>query len=208
MVEFSRSPDKFHLNKYTQLQQVEVEAGKYWRFDQNAMARINTADGAQFAWADGADRPAQNIWQGMEMPAYTCTRLNFGFHLGDLAKYHAQKAGGIDLVAVNSKTVAGAAMVQRTRKALSRLLDTTVMNSYDFKAGTGTGTYSSSLAANSWVSGNNTTASQAYFRLYVNAILAQIVQLSNAMVQPGDISLIMGPDTAIGLVHPWKSWTM
>jgi hypothetical protein len=199
MVEFSRAPDRFRLNQYTQLQQVELESGKYWRFDQDAMARINTGDGSQFIWADGADRPAQNIWQGFEFPSYNCTRLNFGFHLGDLAKYHAQKAAGVDLTAVNSRTVAGAAMVQRTRKALTRMLDTSVLSSYDFGAGTGTGTYPSGLAGNKWNAGDNLTAGHAYFRIYVNNILAQIVQLSNGQVQPKDINLIMGPDTAIGL---------
>ena len=207
MVEFSRNPDAFHLNKYTQLQQVEVESGKYWRFDANAMARINTGDGSQFVWADGADRPAQNIWQGFEMPAYNTVRLNFGFHLGDLAKYHAQKAGGVDLTAINSKTVAGAAMVQRTRKALVRLLDTSstglsyfTINGGTSAANSGCGVPATGLTSGAyWGSGNNATAGQAYFRIGVNSILAQIVQASNGAVQPKDINIIMGPDTAIAL---------
>ena len=211
-VEFSRSPDKFHLNKYTQLQPVELEAGKYWRFDQNAMARVNTADGSQFIWADGADRPAQNMWQGFDLPGYVCQRLNFGFHLGDLAKYHAQKAGGVDLVAVNSKTVAGAAMVQRTRKALARLTDLTVMNNYSIKnhSTQNSSTYPTALdtayttnsGAAYWdkgLTGSGTTAATPWFRWGVNAIMAQIVQLSNGQVQPKDINIIMGPDTAIQL---------
>ena len=214
MVEFSRNVESFKLNQYTQLQTVEVEAGKYWRFDQNAMARVNTGDGSQFIWADGADRPAQNMWQGFDMPAYTTTRLNFGFHLGDLATYHAKKAGGVDLVAVNSKMVAGAAMVQRTRKALARLQDTTIMpyvniNTVNWNGTTGWGNFSKPgviptglTQAHYWDQGTAAyggNAGNPYFRNGVNSILSYIVQQSNGMVQPKDINIIMGPDTAIAL---------
>lgn len=216
MVEFSRSPDSFDLNKYTQLQQVIVMAGKYWRFDQNAMARVNTSDGAQFDWADGADRPSQNIYQGFDMPAYNCQRLNFQFLLGDLATYHAQTAGGVDLVAVNSRTAAGACMVQRTRKALARVMDTTVMPYFNLNTGA-SGNFSAPTQGlpagltqgNYWDAGkipaagtpNPANAQITYFRSGVNFILSQICQLSNNAVKPKDIQIVMGPDTAQALAQ-------
>jgi hypothetical protein len=226
-VAFSRNVDTFKINQYTQLQQVEIEAGKYWRFDQNSMARVNTGDGSQFIWADGADRPAQNIWQGFVLPQYVCTRMNFGFLLGDLAKYNAQKAGGVDLVAVNASTVAGAAMVQRTRKALAKMSDLTTMqwlnmnSAYNATLNTTANGATNSGATGNWspsgygvnvgltqghywdagyITGTaaNTTS---YFRAGVNGVMANLVQASNGMVQPKDINIIMGPDTAIALAQ-------
>lgn len=221
-VEFSRAQDKFHLNKYTQLQQVDLESGKYWRFDQTAMARINTGDGAQFVWADGSRRPAANIFQGFELPAYNCVRLNFGFELGDLATYHAKKAGGVDLTAVNSRTAAGAAMVQRTRKALAKLQDTSVMqyldlNTVNYSSPAGYGNWSPMFTTSTIPSGlanghywdigynpaagsaNNAVSGHSYLRSGVNSICAMIVAQSNGQVQPKDIQVIIGPDTAIAL---------
>jgi hypothetical protein len=198
IVEFSRSPDKFHLNKYTQLQQVEVEAGKYWRFDANAMARTYTSDGSQFIWADSADRPAQNMWAGFELPAYVTQRLNFGFLLGDLATYHAKKAGGVDLVAVNSKVVAGGAMLQRTRKAIARLTDSNVISTVSVAAGGTIGNYTVT-AGQYWDQGFDSTGAAttaAYLRTGITAVCRNIVQLTNAMIQPKDICMILGPDTA------------
>lgn len=223
-VEFSRAPDKFFLNKYTQLQPVDIESGKYVRLDQNAMARINTADGGQFVWADGARRPAANIFQGFDMPAYNCVRLNFGFELGDLATYHAKKASGLDLTAVNSRTAAGAAMVQRTRKALAALSDTTVMPyinlaTVDWGAKTGYGNLSPMwtaatapvglIAGKYWDAGSQPAAGQSntvhgglsYLRTGVNSITAMIVAQSNGQVRPKDINVIIGPDTAIALAQ-------
>jgi hypothetical protein len=125
--------------------------------------------------------------------------------LGDIAKYHAQKAGGVDLVAINSKTVAGACMVQRTRKALARMMDTTVISSFNINGGAHTGAQPSTHGVSKsglytgeyWDAG--AVGTTPYFRKGVNAILAHIVQLTNAMVQPKDINLIMSPNTAIAL---------
>ena len=228
-VEFSRAPDKFFLNKYTQLQPVEIESGKYVRLDQNAMARINTADGGQFVWADGARRPAANIFQGFDMPAYNCVRFNFGFELGDLATYHAKKASGLDLTAVNSRTAAGAAMVQRTRKALAALSDTKVMPWINMQTvdwttigqatPTGFGNLSPMwtsataptglVATHYWDAGTNPNAGSAnnvhsgtsYLRTGVNSIVAMICAQSNGQVKPKDINCIIGPDTAIALAQ-------
>ena len=210
IIEYSRSPDKFALNKYTQLQQVEVEAGKYWRFDPNSMARVYTTDGSQFGWADGSARPAQNLWQGFEMPGYVTQRLNFGFQLGDLATFHAKKAGGVDLVSINSKMAAGAAMLQRTRKALAVATDTANgLPYFDLNAGTGGNgngiTYGSSgpfynTTARYWDQGTAVSGGNApFFRIGVNAIVAQIEQLTNANVQASDLNMVMGVDTAIAL---------
>ena len=192
-IEFSRAPDKFHVNKYTQLHQVEIESGKYWYFDENAMARLYTTDGSQFSWADGADRPNPNLWQGFDLPAYNCQRMNFGFLVGDLAKYHASKAGGVDLVAVNSRTVAGAAMVQRTIKAVARLTDTTVMPTSNINTGAElNGGFD--VTAGQYLDVGTTAL--PYLRKTVNGVIQSIVQKTNGMVQAGDINIIMNPQTA------------
>jgi hypothetical protein len=180
IVSYARDPKRFGLLKYTQVTKVEKQQGKYIRLNPYDQSRLLTLDGSDNVWADGADRPINSNVQ-FEYPAYSTNRHSYGFFVGDLS---AQQAAW-DIVAAKASVVASRMMSLQTACALTALTGSDMPTSTATVAGGG-----------KWNAGNNTTATQNYFKIGVQKVLQTITLATNAVVSAEDICVIMNPVTA------------
>lgn len=180
MVDFSRNPNKFPIVSYTQIVKVEKNAGLFIRHSADEAARALTASGDEFVWADGSSRPDNYIEKEFEFPSYVTRRYAFPYSLGDLTVEQA----AWDVAANYAATAAALAMTQRTRRALSKLLDAGVMTQ------TATAT---TLGGGKWDAG---TTTNAYLRIGLMTAVQTILQNTNGVVQPSDLVFVINPTDA------------
>lgn len=83
VVDYSRAPSKFALNKYVKVQPVQQSTGYYARLDREEMGRVVNS-GDEFVWPDGAAAPSGNPHQReFEFEVFKTKRHAYPWTLGE-----------------------------------------------------------------------------------------------------------------------------
>lgn len=190
IVDFSRSPDSFSLNKYIKLFPVKKEVGLFARFGRDgglpeAAARITDTSLANVAWPDGNDAPDGNKFKELfQYVDYRTFRRANPWVIGDMTV--AQSSWNIrDQYA---RMAAQLTMTQRTQQAVTLL---TTSGNYP------TGHFSavSSITGNTGKWDVSTSVRQDIRRSIDTAVL-QIRLDTLGMVRKKDLVLVMSPECA------------
>ena len=185
IIGFSRAADKFPLNDYIQLKEVEKDQGKYLRITTEEAGRILDADLAEFVWADGDDRPMNN--DGTELFAfhdYRTNRYDYGYKLG----YKASKQAEWDIGLTHQQIKAQQAMTARTLR-VHQVLNNPASWEANHRIDVAT------IAGNSGTWDASTTARQDIKRS-LNYAAEQILLSTLAVVRKDDLRLVLSPPVA------------
>jgi hypothetical protein len=118
VIDFSRNPSKFPVNRYIQVVPVSDPIGYYLAMTVEERGRIRNTDGSEFKWADGNDAPAgQDGTESFEYKAYRQERYAFPFRFGDMTVKNASW----DIVAQHAAIKAQQAMTHRTQQVATLL---------------------------------------------------------------------------------------
>lgn len=121
VVEFSRNPKSFPLNKYISIVPVTKDQGLYTLMTNEEAGRILDTSLADHFWADGEDEPeSRGKSESFEFKPYATKRLHFGFRLGKKSSDQASW----QIVAQHSRIKVQQAMTGRTQLAVTLLTTT------------------------------------------------------------------------------------
>lgn len=116
VVDFSRNPSKFAVNKYTKLMPVTKGVGLYTSMTIEERGRITQTNLAKHMWADGDDAPDfRGETESFEFLPYQTKRVAFGFRMGQ----KAAKQAAWDILAQHAGIKAQQAMTGRTQLAVT-----------------------------------------------------------------------------------------
>ena len=185
VVDFSRNPKKFDLNKYVQVVPVKQTIGYYLLMTVEEAGRIINTNLSDFAWPDGNDAPTGTdgtesfVWQ-----PFRTERFNYSAKLGDIAAGQADW----DILNQHAAIKAQQAMTARSQKVLTAL--------------TTTGNYAAShTSAVASITGNtgtwaaSTTARQDIKRS-LNYAADLILRDTLAGVDVNDLQIVLSPTCA------------
>lgn len=180
IIEYSRNPQAFPLNRYINLRKVEKMRGYYVNMKNDGQGRVvNTTD---IVWPDGNDQP-ETIYGNdqFDFPPYECVRTAITKRLGFLGV----EQGAWDLLDQASRMMAQDLMTFRTYQVLNTL--TTAGN-------WGSNTASSTtLAGGTWA---NATDTAPYIRSSLMAAAITIQKSTYSTVQLSDLYLVINPSLA------------
>jgi len=179
IVEYSRSPDKFPINRYCDIRKVDKQIGYYVRMRNDSQDRVvNLTD---VYWADGNDRPVLTQGNdGHEFKQFSCKRYDYTRRLG----YLAVEQGAWDLLAQESRSLATQAMTYRSRR-----VHTTLTTSGNY---TNSGN-ASTLGGATWANATSTTPA---IRASVMKMAIAIQKATLGTVGLKDLYLVLNPNTA------------
>jgi len=185
VVDFSRNPNKFAVNRYTQIVPVKQVIGYYLKMTVEEAGRILNSDGANFAWPDGMNAPEDfDGTESHEFLQFGTKRYKFGTTLGDLTIDQASW----DIAAKHSEVKAQQAMTFRTVKALSALT-----TSGNYAAANTSAVSSISGNTGNWAA--STTARGDIKRSLYHAC-EKILDATLGVVEPEDLMLVMSTGCA------------
>jgi hypothetical protein len=193
VTDFSRNISTFNINKWAALIKVSKRVGYFQKREIDESVRTS-ANGAEWLWADGMAAGDNYIEQGFEWAPYACRRYQFPFSLGDQAVSQAEWS----IVASYAATAASIAMTLRTKLALAKLVDPTLMTQ------TNTAT---ALGGAKWDVG---TVAAPAIKYGLMAAVSAIHKATNGVVQPSNLALLINPNTAVKMaksaeVHGYMS---
>lgn len=121
VIDFSRNPEKFPLNKYCKIVPVSKSVGYYTRLTVEEAGRVLQTNLSDRKWADGDDAPSgRGNSESFEFLSYQTERYVYNFRLGQ--KSAAQASW--DILAQHGRIVAQQAMTGRTQMAITKLTTT------------------------------------------------------------------------------------
>lgn len=185
VVDFSRSPDDFPVNKYTTIVKVDKTVGRYTELSVEQRGRVLSTDLNDRRWADGDDASdGRGQTEAFEFKPYNTERFEFPFRIG-------QKAAGEaswDILASHARIKAQEAMTGRTQKHIS-LLTT---------SGSWPSGHTSAVSAISGVTGkwDVSTTARADIKRSLNYAIEQILKATLSAVDIDDLILVMSPELA------------
>jgi len=185
VVDFSRDPKKFAVNRYAQLVPVKQTVGYYLNMTIEEAGRILNTDGSDLIWPDGNDAPTgSDGTESHEFLGYRCKRYAPSFRLGDLAVEQASW----DIVAHHGRIKAQQCMTLRTQKVI------TVAQT----AGNYDSSHTSDVAS---ISGNTgtwaqSTTSRSDIKRSLNYAVEKILDDTLGGVDPEDLVLVMSSGCA------------
>lgn len=119
MVDFSRNPDSFPLNKYIQVVPVEKSVGYYTEMSVEEAGRVLNSNLADHMWPDGQERPSvEGNTEKHAFKLFETERYHYGFAIGQKS---AEQASW-DIVAQHARIHAQKAMTARTYRMLTAIL--------------------------------------------------------------------------------------
>jgi len=185
VVEYSRNPDDFMVNKYIQITDVKKDSGYFLSITPEEAARVLSANLDEFVWPDGAPRPQRNSGtETFNFTDYHTERYDYDFTLGDKS---AQQADW-DIVQTHTAIKAQQAMTART-VAVHGLLST------DATWPTGHRSTVATIPGNTGNWEQSTVVRQDIKRSISYAI--EVIMLATlSMVRRKDLILVLGPDVA------------
>lgn len=185
VVDFSRNPKKFDVNKYVQIVPVKQTIGYYLLMTIEEAGRIINTNLSDFAWPDGNDAPSgTDGTESFNWQPFRCERFNYAARLGDMAVGQADW----DILEQLAAKKAQQAMTGRTQKVLTAL---TTAGNYD-------ATHTSDVASITGNTGNwaaSTTARQDIKRS-LNTAAETILLDTLSGVDVDDLILVMNPNCA------------
>jgi len=181
LVEYSRNPASFAVNKYAQV--VPVKASSGWFFRINPVDAIRVIGTNNFVWPEGSDAPVGKNEQ-VEPVQYTTTRYAYPFQFS--TKTAGQAAW--DIVASHARQKAQLAMTDRARAAIAVLTTSGNYPSTNYSATAG-----AISGGGSWTS---SSTSQNYIQNTIRGVAKQISFATGGQVTPKDLNLVINPTLA------------
>lgn len=181
IVEFSRNPAAFPINRYINLRKVDKMRGYYVKMKNDGQGRfVNTSD---VIWPDGNDAPVLTYGNdAFDFPAFNCLRYGYAKRYG----YLAVEQGAWDILDQGARFLAQDGMTHRSRR-----IHTTLTNTANWPS-TNTGN-ASSVGGGQW---SAATSTNPYIRQSIMAMAIAIQKATYSAVQLKDLYLVMNPDTA------------
>lgn len=185
VVDFSRNPSKFALNKYVQIRPVEVVYGMYQQMTVEERGRVLTTNAAEYDWADGSDAPSGTdgtesfVWK-----QYLAKRKAYPFQLGDMTVNQASW----DIVAQHAGIAAQKAMTVRTQIAYNALT-----TSGNYASGQTSAASSIPGATGNWA---QSTTARSDIKRSIFYAYEKMLDSSLAAIEPEDVMLVFGSATA------------
>jgi len=194
VTDFSRNVSTFNINKYAALIKVAKRIGYFQKREIDESVRTS-ANGAEWLWADGMAAGDNYIEQGFEWSPYACRRYQFPFSLGDQSVSQAEW----NIVASYAATAASIAMTLRTKLAVAKLVDPSLM--------TQTNTATAISGGAKWDVG---TVAAPSIKTGLMAAVSTIHKATNGVVQPSNLALLVNPNTAVKMakspeIHAYMS---
>lgn len=185
VVDFSRNPSAFPVNRYIQVVPVDEPTGYYLAMTVEERGRIRNTDGSEFKWADANDAPSgQDGTESFEYKAYRQERYAFPFRFGDMTVKNASW----DIVAQHSAIKAQQAMTHRTQQVVTLLTTSANYPSANTSA-------VSSISGNSGAWNQSTVARQDIKRS-LNFAAETILDATLTGVKLSDLVLIISSSCA------------
>lgn len=185
VVDFSRNITDFPLNNYVQIVPVTKQVGYYTKMTREEAGRILNANGANFAWPAGADRPKHNNeTESFSFEPYGTKRYDYGFNLDRLAVEQAS----FDIKSHNAGQKAEQAMRFRTNKVVTAA---TTSGNYDSNN-------VSAVASIPGVSGEweESTTARKDIKRSLDYAFEQILKSTLNGVKPDDVRVVISPYAA------------
>jgi hypothetical protein len=190
VLEYSRNPKSFPLNQYTELRPVTLSRGYYLRIEPQNAARIRTADGREFAWAPGSDRPTgTDNQERFQFAPYFCQRRAFSVRLDNRAvQMSAWPVAETELRAKGQQC-----MTQRSKYAAN------ILNA----AYTGSSMTSTvaAITGNANYTLDKGTVTSPYIKITFQTAALAINKATLGVINPEDLVVVMSPDTAVALAQ-------
>ncbi len=188
VVDYSRNPSKFALNRYIQLVPCDKTEGYYLQMTVEECMRILGDDLAHYSWADGADAPTGvDGDESFNWVPFRLLRRLFAARLGNMSISNASWP----LVQQHNNIKAQQAMTARSVMAV--------------KALTTAGNYSSAHTATTTVAGGglwpNATTANLFIRKSINYAVKQILKATGAVVKAEDLNLVISPALAASMAE-------
>jgi len=192
IVDFSRNPTKFAINRYIQLRKVQKSSGYFLQMTVEEAGRILNTNLSDFVWPDSQPRPERR--EGTEtfkFTDYLTQRYEYGFMLGDKAIEQADW----DIVGTHSRIKAQQAMTARTQ------LVKTALDTIGDGAGGGDTTHTSAVSS---ITGNTgkwsaSTTQRQDVKRSLNSSAEIILADTLGAVEEEALMLVVSPNVAIQL---------
>lgn len=190
-VEYSRAPESFALNRYSEIRPTVISDGFYLRINPDQAARLVYEDDRDHIWAPFADRPTgtDNALQ-FEMASFHTDRFAYPVPLDD-------RAVGMtvwNVLEAELRQKAQQAMTARTRRAFFKLRSASwATNSLPVDNGAGTPT-AILPAGQNW--GNGTVA-RPNIQVSLQYAINQILQATTGVIDTSDLVLVINPSDAM-----------
>lgn len=185
VIDFSRDPSKFALNRYTQIIPVQKNEGLYLEMTVEQAGRLITSDQAEFRWPDGSNAPQnEDGTESFQWRNYRAERFQYGAKLGDLSVAQAEW----DIKNQHMRICLQQAMTARTNSVVSVLTNSANYDSSHRSA-------VALIPGNSGTFAASTTARQDIKRALNHA--AQVIMKDTlSVVGPDDLMIVMSPKAA------------
>lgn len=185
VVDFSRNPKSFALNKYAQIIPVTKDVGYYTSMTIEESGRILRTNISDRRWADGDDAPSdRGATESFEFLPYQTKRYSYGFRLGQ----KAVKQASWDILAQHGRIKAQQAMTARTQLAITVLTT----------GGNWPTANTSAVSSISGVSGkwDVSTTARKDIKRSIDYALETIMKATNAGIDIDDMQLVLSPGCA------------
>jgi hypothetical protein len=193
---FGRNMANWTINRFLEIRPVTKTKGFFLRWQSEQAARTPYTDWRQWLWADGAERPrGQDNLEQFEFEPYQCKRFSPGFTIGRQA---VQQADWF-LQEAQMQVIGQQSMTLRTDMAIAALNGTnwqTNVANVDGAGGAINGNPALLASGQNWTNG---TATNPNIKRSLLQVVNIINKLTLASFRPGDLALIISPDTAIQL---------
>lgn len=180
IVEFSRNPNKFALNRYTDIRKVDKQKGYFVQMKNDGQARV--VSDTDNIWPEGTDSP--KVIEGTdqhEFGQYNCVRRRLPKMLG----YLSVEQAGWDILDQEARFLAMQMMTARVKRVHKTL--TTAAN-WGSNAGN-----ASVIGGGVW---SAASATNPYIRTSLAAAQITVTQQTLGVVQATDLYGICNPNTA------------
>ena len=185
LVDFSRNPRDFGVNKYMQIVPVKKTIGYYLEMTLEERMRLLDNTLRNFAWPDGGDAPlGKHGTEGFEFKQFNAQRYAYPFTLGDLAIEQA----AWDISAQHLDIKAQQAMTGRTQLAITTM--TTAANY--------TTAHKKSLATEQW---DAATTANLNIKRNIDYGVKQILKATGSVVKRNQLMLVVSPGLAAAMAE-------
>lgn len=179
MIEFSRNPKSFAINRYCGMKTVKKELGYYLEATAEEGARVVSED--DYDWADGQDAPEPNEYlESFGWKAYRCHRKAYPFAIGYLASQQAD----FNVIALHGRVQAMKAMTARSLTGITKLVGGSWGSNTDTATNLGGGLWSASSATNQYI-----------LKTFME-VQIRIDKATNGVIQPGMLRCVINPNMA------------
>ncbi len=186
LVDYSRNPRDFSLNKYIQIVTTPEMIGYYIKMTVEERMRILNTNLAEHQWADGHDAPVGNEGQeSFNFLSFTTQRYSYQASIGKLASDQA----AWDIIGQHTEIKAQQAMTARS------LLTNTAIAAASWGDNTATTTVAGGGA---WTAA---TTANLYIKKSIDYALNVILKATGGVVKMNDLQLVVNPALAIKMAE-------